>query len=362
MFTTRRLTPSYSFFLLCLLATLLFLSLNLPRPITSRLSHASLFFTDLFAYVKVDTQEMETVRYKVENQMLRNQIEEIKQWLYAEDRIEAQRKKLHDLEHYLQKSYVTPFYERRIAELTTLLEKQHFSLSAKVIFREPASWSNSIWITVGEADNQRFQERIVQKNSPVLCDESIVGIVEEVCQNRSRVRLITDSMLTPAVRVARGDAQCLFYQQLIEQLEDHLHLHEEHNRTHLKALNALKTEFINQEHATKFLAKGILRGASEPLWRCTGTTLKGIGFNYDFADAEGIAHPMHTKDHDPIISTGDLLITSGMDGLFPAGLNVAIVRQIYPLKEGSFAYTIEAEPTCKKLNELSYVQVLPPLL
>ena len=42
------------------------------------------------------------------------------------------------------------------------------------------------------------------KNSPVLFGTSIIGVVEYVGYERSRVRLITDEKLVPSVRAVRG--------------------------------------------------------------------------------------------------------------------------------------------------------------
>jgi hypothetical protein len=123
----------------------------------------------------------------------------------------------------------------------------------------------------------------------------------------------------------------------------------------------------------KYLAKGELHGSSSPFWRSKNTTLKGVGFNYDYADEEGPAKDLrdgisvddkNMKEPckgEPLIEKGDLLVTTGMDGIFPKGLNVAIVSKINALKDGDFAYTIEAKPSVENLNDLEVVLVLPPL-
>jgi cell shape-determining protein MreC len=66
--------------------------------------------------------------------------------------------------------------------------------------------------------------------------------------------------------------------------------------------------------------------------------------------------------HDtPIIAVGDLLVTSGLDGLFPPGLFVAIVSKIHPLKEGGFAFDLEAKATAENLEDLTTVSICPPI-
>jgi len=63
----------------------------------------------------------------------------------------------------------------------------------------------------------------------------------------------------------------------------------------------------------------------------------------------------------PILKEGDLLVTTGMDGVFYTGLNVAIVESIDDLEEGGYAYSIKAKPCVINLQELEAVFVLPPL-
>jgi cell shape-determining protein MreC len=95
-----------------------------------------------------------------------------------------------------------------------------------------------------------------------------------------------------------------------------------------------------------------------PLWKRRGQVLKGMGFNLDFADDYSEAKDLRTGD---IINYYDLLVTSGLDGLFPEGLFVGVVTHIDLLEEGDYCYTLEAKPSVGNLDELVYVEVLPPL-
>ncbi len=203
------------------------------------------------------------------------------------------------------------------------------SLPAKVIFRPYSTWNSSLWINVGKLHNPLQGRRIVVKNSPVMSGTSVIGVVDYVGDRQSRVRLITDSGLRPAVRA---------------------------QRTHGKK--------------TYLLAKGEIYGASEPYGKGDGELLQGIGFNYDFPDAEGPARDLRTgkrmgeltnKPALPILKAGDKLVTTGLDGVFPPGLDVAIVTKIHSLKEGDYYYELEAKPTAANMQELSYVFVIPPV-
>ena len=128
----------------------------------------------------------------------------------------------------------------------------------------------------------------------------------------------------------------------------------------LTTLKILKESLLDGRE-TRFLAKGELHGSSYPVWRERSDILKGIGFNYEFADEEGRPMRLHEQASKMILKKGDLLVTSGLDGVFPRGLSVAIVKKIMPLKEGSFSYELEAKATCPTLSELSIVRVCPPL-
>ena len=96
--------------------------------------------------------------------------------------------------------------------------------------------------------------------------------------------------------------------------------------------------------------------------------MKGIGFNYEYADKEGPKRDLQTGGMEssllpktPILQEGDLLVTTGMDGLFPAGLHVATVPKVTSLEEGAYCYTIEARATADRLEDLEVVFVMPPV-
>lgn len=191
--------------------------------------------------------------------------------------------------------------------------------AAPVISRSPLSWNSRLWIGVGSRHGEH-----IQKNSPVVVGDTLVGIVDEVYPKKALVRLITDPDLIPSVRAKRGEL---------------------------------------------LLAKGELHGSKRTEWRRRGTLLEGEGFNYDFEDSYGPGRDLRSGasldpevavDPVPLIMVGDLLVTSGMDGLFPEGLKVAEVTRIHVLREGDYYYDLEALPACKNLEEIKFVFVLPP--
>ncbi len=239
------------------------------------------------------------------------------------------------------------------------------AVEAKVIYRSPSLWRSSLWIDQGEGR--------VALNSPVIKGSSLVGVVDYVGKKQSRVRLITDSGLSPSVRVSRGADQ---YRKLVEDADQLLldlkwFSKEEHDGLNEKAIELLselkRTYGAGEER--HLLAKGEIRGSSQPLWKRGGQLLKGVGFNLDAGDEKSPARDLRSgeplsennKERVPIIAQHDLLVTSGLDGIFPAGLFVAVVTKIDLLQEGDFFYKLEARPTVGNLDEITTLEVLPPL-
>ena len=269
----------------------------------------------------------ENEQLSLENHTLQSQLQAYKDWVHGEEYLTDQIKKLEQIHaRTLDQNGEKLFFQRRKEEMETILGLKSKGILGKVIFRDPSFWSSSLWLNVGEKNNRALGKVIVAKNSPVVLGNVVVGCVENVDENQCRVRLITDATLSIAVRAVRNE--------------------------------------------TTFLAKGEIHGSGESLWRCRGQTLKGIGFNYDFADAEGLARDLHTgkiqgnfSDAAPIslIEENDLLVTSGLDGVFPAGLQVGKVITVFPLEEGACFYEILATPCVDHLEELSCLWILPPL-
>lgn len=265
------------------------------------------------------------------------------------------------------------FFSRRAQQLASRLEMQMLGIPAKVVFRDPHFWSSYVWIDVGSLDNQNLGVEIVSKNSAVVVGNRLVGVVEEVETKRAKVRLLTDIQLVPAVRAIRGEQSSRGFLELADQLLEALRTKRglysspQEEQQAIDALEKLKST-TRQAWGDHYLAKGELCGSSAPLWRSRKTILKGSGFNYDFADEEGPARDLRSgeagesSDTSPIslLSPGDLLVTSGLDGIFPAGLEVAMVTKVHILREGASNYELEAIPVIPNLNDLADVWVLPP--
>lgn len=349
-----------------ILLVFLFFVMSLPKPFVEKVRYwtvASLFpIFDRFSKSNI-TKELENSQLKLENRLLREQMNGVYEWLSFEERIQEGVERMKKLSSEKRDDlYWNEFFRRRSEQLRQILEVEQQALPARIIFRDPSVWGSSFWINVGMEDNEILGRLIVAKDSPVVVGSSLVGVVEFVGKKESCVRLITDSGLVPSVRAVRGEMQDLFFSKQLKNLLDLIYSRkelfstEEEQKSLEKSLLKLKSR-LSKRGASYFLAKGELHGSSHPLWRSRGQTLKGIGFNYDFADEEGAKRDLS----EAILKEGDLLITTGMDGILPAGLDVAIVSKVHSLKEGSYAYEIEAKPAVSNIDELNVVFVMPPI-
>ena len=317
----------------------------------------------------------EYVKLKAENKRLKEHLEGISDWLLFDQRLERQLDRLEALADREKVQLPSKdFIERRKTELSNLLTSQMQSCPANIIHRDPVSWSSSFWIDVGSNDNAKLGGLIVARNSPVIANGCIVGVVEQVEKDKARVRLITDSGLICAVRAVRGERQALRLYDMIEQLSDNLaysdelFVSEEEKTKLLEVFSKLENRLLSSKEDS-YLAKGEIRGGSVPIFRSKSSSLIGIGFNYDFSDCEGMAKDLISgRDIDqkeglfrPLIKKGDMLVSSGLDGVFPPGLDVAVVSKVFPLNEGDFSYELQAKPAAGHLDDLKVVFVLPPI-
>ena len=338
--------------------------LNLPLGWTNGGRASIVSFASSFS---IGSNGTSTTPPELENLLIRKQNQTLRNRLLSEERVEHQLEKLKSLEILAEKK-TEEFFKRRQHAAEALLSLELYSLFAQVTYRSSASWNSTLWINVGERDNTSLQEKIVAVNSPVLKGQYLIGVVEYVGKTKSRVRLFTDSTLIPSVRVARGGSKNREILELLDILQEQLSLRDE-THEELASLESLKQK-LNQDLDERYLAKGELYGTSSPLWRGCSSTLKGIGFNYDFSDEEGPALELRsgkpldrlsTKEEVALIKKGDLLVTTGMDGVFPSDLPVALVSSIEPLQEGAVAFEIEAKLCAGNLHNLRDVTVLPPL-
>ncbi|OGN64253.1 MAG: hypothetical protein A3E80_01110 [Chlamydiae bacterium RIFCSPHIGHO2_12_FULL_49_9] len=355
-----------------ILAFFLFCWINLPQSVSDRVRSITVAsFTPFWRWSEScfrtgKGESLEIARLQLENQNLRSQIEAVYEWLLSDAKVADQvelLKQVVDQQAKAKETYWRSFFQRRAQDLRFSLEGQMISFPAQVIYRDPSSWSSSLWIKGGEQDNEVLGKVIIGKNSPVLSGGALVGVIDYVGKSQSRVRLITDSGLAPAVRAVRGASQ---NRELAQQLQGFLQRVEkrddlfssQNDKERLVASLRAVQEKIGTHWEDGYLAKGELHGSSAPFWRSRMPMLQGVGFNFDYPDDEG---SLVKAGAVPILKEGDLLVTSGLDGVFPAGLLVGVVAWMGSVKEGAYAYEIKARPCASNLNDLQTLFVLPPV-
>lgn len=311
--------------------------INLPSALSDRFRN---FVAAPFGKRTFSESSDELSRLKVENRSLRTQIEHAYEWLLFDQKVAEQ---ISD----------RAFLQKRAEHFKERLQEQLLSTPARVIYRDPALWSSSLWVNVGETTNKALEKKAIAKNSPVLADGFLVGLVEFVGENQSRIRLITDSGLCPSVRVCRGSFQNRELARGVDALLKILGKREDQTSL-VHELQAFK-QSLKIDWEDGYLAKGEVHGSSSSFWRSRSPTLKGIGFNYEPTDPSRLATNIAP------LKEGDLLVTTGLDGVFPPDIAVATVAYVEPRHPGSYAYEIEALPLATNMNDLQTLFILPPI-
>lgn len=350
----------------------------LPKSFTDKIREKGVAFGSTFYSIPFtkEQKQKEIEALQLENVLLSSQIQQVGDFLTSEERIESQFKQLESIQQTLKEnkdSLQKDFFLRREGVLLQRLKKQLMSLNGKVIFREPSFWNSHVWIDLGEKDNKAIQEKIICINSPVVIGNIAIGVIDYVGEKKSRVRLITDSALSLSARVTRGGEQNKVLLDtmllLIDQLKarEDLFFSEEEQSNTLTLLSAL-SDNVKMHVQERYLAKGEIKGSSSPLWRSRGLTLQGVGFNYDFEDMEGPARDLRTGESldkkikpDVLVKEGDLLVTTGMDGIFPEGFYLGFVEKVFELQEGAAFYNLTAKSLAPSFEELKALTVLAPL-
>ena len=317
--------------------------------------------------------EEEKQRLKLENRILETENSDLQKLLNEQLLLSSQISQVPSLNREAAGNLASD-YQKSLQSNLNRLKRRLKSVSARVIFRTFDSWHHSLWINAGESVNQPGEPPTVAVNSPVVIGNAIVGIIDFVGKNQSRVRLITDNRLNPSVRDLRGGEQDLLLNEQIEGLLQQLTLKKQLNLSPddyldlTQLLHKLK-DSLHPFKKTWYLAKGELAGSLTSSRTGQSILLKGTGFNYDFADEEGDSRDLRSgkptqrpkEQALPILKVNDILVTTGMDGIFPPGFHVAAVTHISLLKEGDYFYELEAKPLAGLLEELSLVFVLPPM-
>lgn len=86
----------------------------------------------------------------------------------------------------------------RLLNLLDLKKKLlHSSIAAQVVGREPSNWNSSLLIDKGERDG-------IKKGMPVVNGLGVIGRINDVGENTSKIILLTDPQFSVAALVQRG--------------------------------------------------------------------------------------------------------------------------------------------------------------
>ncbi len=243
------------------------------------------------------TSQEQIQHLQLENQLLQIEIADLHHLLHYQKKIQIKLDQLAEsnLEEFNE---LENLYQTASDRMIKNLKWQVKAIPARVIFRSFDQWNSIVWINVGENDNEKESIPVIAKNSPVLIDQAVVGVIDYVGKNQARVRLITDSTITPSVRVARGGEYDLLMTDYIDNI---LHAitpkiagslnFDEYNQ--IKQLLSKLKQSLQPCKKSWYLAKGELKGSILPIGYGP-PVLKGTGFNYDFPDEEGESRDLRT--------------------------------------------------------------------
>lgn len=221
-------------------------------------------------------------------------------------------------------------------------------ISAQVVFRQPRLCSHCVWINVGSMHNDKAGRALVGVNSPVLSSGNLVGVVDEVLQRVSRVRLITDKQFTPSVRAIKGSDSVRYLLFKLNQDLDYLsRVSSSEKDLEISALiSQIQQNLLKGEEGSQLLGRGELEGSIHEALKTASLEVKGVAFNYE-------------EEGNSSFSEGDLLVTTGLDGVFYKGLPVAQVSFVDKEKREEPFYKIRAKLLATDLFSLQHVTVLP---
>ncbi len=283
---------------------------------------------------------------------------------------EALKERVRQLE--LERTILIQRLKEATSEVATPL--QSHGVKARVLAREPGAWNRFLWVDAGR--ETVGEDGPLQKQSPVVYGDAVVGLIEYVGRRQSLVRLITDPQCCLAVQVAAEGSQGI--QVASQRLQRLLRTNSQVDETLRCALQPLLMQ-LSQEHRTTVAWRGSLKGSGNS----AGGEASLVGEFYpsesrraaQHADADLSVSPTYLHeghilhpgvwDRNQHPSAGALLVTTGLDGIFPAGLKVGYIESTAadnrrPEQVAWPAPTFTALPAVETLDDLQWLTILAP--
>lgn len=205
--------------------------------------------------------------------------------------------------------------------LAKLPESSSNATLAHVVKRDPLD-PHRLIISIGSGNGPEW----LAAPGPVTIGPHAIGIIERVGKKQSTVRLFSDPSIKVHVKTTSADQLAHHY---IGELEKLL--------PDSSALDLVKRKVKGDVPSS---ARGFLEG------------FNGAG-NYS-------GFGLVSLQNKPF-RTGEVLVTTGEDGLFPPGLFVARIVEVSPQGAGEVTYRLKAKPTYP-LDHLPALHVLEPPL
>lgn len=190
-------------------------------------------------------------------------------------------------------------------------ERQH----VRTTVRDPGEWASFVWVQLpAEQSAKNWLE------CPAIIGDCAVGLVDFVKGERCRVRLLSDAQVSLSVTTPR-------------------------------ALGSENQDDDREKTCSPLI--GQVRGFGGALWCSSGTLLAGEGYIPGPPKSALWAHLQKTPAKRQF-AVGDLLVTSGLDGIFPTGLRVGVVTCVETAKlaETRYAFAIQSAVNLHQIDEI----------
>ncbi|MFZ4098885.1 MAG: rod shape-determining protein MreC [Chlamydiia bacterium] len=237
--------------------------------------------------------------------------------------------------------------QHRLQELAEVPAAGSIGVRVRVLAREAGAWHRFLWIDAGRETCSKEQLRL---NSPVVQGDALVGVVDYVGRRQSLVRLITDPGCCPAIEVGEHGPETTWkvLRVRLEELLSHRASISPHARQQL--LQALSACSPSDQAVPRM--QGTMLGMRE---REGGSPrLRGQLFHAEWVAKITSGVPLQWPE------AGHLLLTSGLDGIFPSGLRVGYLLSLNEEPAGEPTRGFVAVPVVEDLDELRWLTVLPP--